>query len=188
MSVNDGQSTLSNNDTITSRNISEGSFPICGESFFEKSPPVSHSKSLLQTSKASNCISNKNNMLQSAKDSRIVVNPVSTTWKTSTPIFHHQVLPDIIDINDSPFTGCNQSKPRTPMASNSLRCEAMSTMGKVDSNARSSNVGPSKIPPKKIGNSLPDDGYRSKCMVLYSKRRNSMFYVNWSERRLVCEA
>ena len=186
IAVNGGQSTPYN--TSTRRVSDDSDFPLCGESFFDESPPVSRkSSSILQQFRDSddsqrNCTLQqdtanlqRNSMLQPAKQSSNFATPVSSKWQTSSPAFQNQDPPDIIDIEDDEIPprcpGPNLSKSSTPLAFNSRGCEQVtprtgsgstSTTRNMGANERSSNAGPRKTPPKKTGNSLPDDGYRSK--------------------------
>jgi hypothetical protein len=113
----------------------------------------------------------RNSMLQPAN----FATPVSSKWQASSPAFQNQDVPDIIDIEDDEIPprcpGSNLSKSSTPLGFSSREYEQVtprtgsgstSTIRNMGTNERSSNAGPRKTPPKKTGNSLPDDGYRSK--------------------------
>jgi hypothetical protein len=176
ITVNGGQSTPY--DASTRRFSADP--PPCGDSFVEKSPPViSRSNSVSELSKNHGHQRNSN-MLQPTKDfSSLASNftsPITSTLQSSSPAsFQSQSIPDIIDIEDDeipPYSpgpdqrksSCGEAIPRTGDSGRSM-------MGmNINTDERPSNVCSRKTPAKKPGNSLPDDGYRSKryyCTVLY---------------------
>ena len=148
ITVNGDQSTPYD-ASLTRRFSADCDLPPCGDSVFEKSPPVSETNLM---SKA-NAHLLRNSMLQPSKDIANLqsnsTSPITSTWRASNPAFQNQSIPDIINIED------DEILPYCP-GPNQRKSSATPTR----SNERPSNVSSCKHPSKKIGNSLPDDGYR----------------------------
>ena len=94
--------------------------------------------------------------------------PITSTWRASSPAFQNQSIPDIINIEDDEIPPyCPGPSRRKSSATPTVETSSITSMKNISANERPSNVSSSKHPPRKIGNSLPDDGYRSKhCITL----------------------
>ncbi|XP_028399208.1 Bloom syndrome protein homolog [Dendronephthya gigantea] len=151
--------------TITSsRRASDGDvLPFCGDSFFDKSPPVLEQPDSSQLSKVS-ANSHASFTPQTSK-SKSTTPSFPSTWRTNTPAFQNQNQSNIIDIEDyedqPPGTGTNVKTSSTTAARfQEGSCGASQT--NIGSKEKASTVGQriTSAQPKKTGNSLPDDGYR----------------------------
>ena len=125
----------------------------------------------------------RNSGLEGAQNNSSNTTPVLSSRQTSTHSFQDQNFIDLIDIdndNNPPYcSGSDLSKSSTPITFDSRRCDqttlgtdknSISSIRNVHFNEGSANEGSCisgsrKTPPKKIGNSLPDDGYRSKSCI-----------------------
>ena len=163
----------------SSRRSSESSpLPPCGDSFFEKSPPVLQRNTPWQ-------------LLNQTKNHSLDTTP---TWREQKTEFETGGRPDIIDLSgedeDVSFSTWNDprisSTPNAPpritdppkfgtvndvsfglsrgkIASASKTCDRSVTLAKKSfEKKRATSESSKRTFVKKIGNSLPDDGYRSK--------------------------
>ena len=125
----------------------------------------------------------RNSGLEGAQNNSSYTTPVLSSRQTTTQSFEDENFIDFIDIDndDNPpyYSGSDLTKSSTPITFDSRRCDettlgtnknSISSIRNVKSNEGFANEGscisgPRKTPPKKIGNSLPDDGYRSKSCI-----------------------
>lgn len=151
--------------------------PPCGESFFEKSPPFSPTHSPLHA------------------PSHHSLDTTTVAWQQNAAKPQNESRPDFIDLScdegedvgrpssiASWSVPCNASTPALPRRIDELRVAAGTSTGtsleQSPSSVRTSNHsltpagktisgGPrGRTPAKKTGNSLPDDGYRSKLEIM----------------------
>ena len=158
----DGDQSTPYDASLTRRFSADCDFPPCGDSFFEKSPPVSETNLV---SKA-NAHLIRNSMFQPSKDNANLetnsTSPISSSWRASSPAFQNQSTPDIINIEDDEIPPyCSGPNQRKSSATPTVETCSITAMKNISDNERPSNVSSRNPPPRKIGNSLPDDGYRS---------------------------